>query len=338
MSLQIRTDVVRVARDIVPMWPLSSFIAVNPLAAYEDVPFEKANVPGIALTRPLEGYLSDVHSGRITHQDLVAAVVERAPALLTLADVTMGARAMNAADIAVAELIMPAPSAIAPSAHSVAGGIVDDLTVKWVAAFLDSHPLWPMPHREDGLYAAWRALATHDPDLPRSARRAVRALPVKADDALSSALVRLNIEAADRQSVLRAELASLPGWASHIKWRAEHVGDVNLVEYLAIRMSLRAVLGRQPTITSPPTAADVSSAEPAQRAAELARQLQAGRDPITLETLAQILSLHPSATHPFTLQRAYELHYQKHPLEPAFFARFGPVAAGTVGRLHRHPL
>ncbi|MEO6958305.1 MAG: DUF2309 domain-containing protein, partial [Antricoccus sp.] len=190
-----------------------------------------------------------------------------------------------------------------------ASDIIDDLTVKWVAAFLDSHPLWPMPHREDGLYGAWRTLAAHDPALQRSARRKVKTLPPKADAALSSALVRLNINAADRHAVLRAELASLPGWASHIKWRAEHVGDINLVEYLAVRLSLRAVLGRPPAITPPPEP-DTSPIEPAQRAIRLARHLQAGTDPATIETLAQILSLHPTAAHLFTFQRAYELHYQ----------------------------
>ncbi|MEO6955147.1 MAG: putative inorganic carbon transporter subunit DabA, partial [Antricoccus sp.] len=165
MSLQIRTDVARVSRDIAPMWPLSSFIAINPLAAFEDAPFEEANVPEIALTRTLEAYVADLQSGRITHQDLIAAVIERAPALLTLTDITVADQVMSAAHIAAAELLIPNTSTttLAPAPAPAASDIIDDLTVKWVAAFLDSHPLWPMPHREDGLYAAWRTLAAHDP-------------------------------------------------------------------------------------------------------------------------------------------------------------------------------
>ena len=41
---------------------------------------------------------------------------------------------------------------------------------------------------------------------------------------------------ARRREVLQAHLSALPGWASHLRWRADRRGDVQLVELLAIRL------------------------------------------------------------------------------------------------------
>ncbi len=65
----------------------------------------------------------------------------------------------------------PAPAPATPTDP------VADLVVPWLAAFLDPDPQWQLPERDRGFYAAWRALATHDPRLSRPARRRLRDAP-----------------------------------------------------------------------------------------------------------------------------------------------------------------
>jgi len=305
MSLKIRADVARVARDIVPQWPLHSFIAVNPLGGREGIDFESIRDSGIALTRSTPHYLADVQSGRITRENLSAAVIERIPELRAHS-VRIGSRTISAAKLIVAELTELAPAAETVRA-SQRSDVVDEMTAKWVASFLDPHPLWPMPHRRDGFYAAWRALARHDPAVSRSARRAARTLPARADDAIGHALSELKIGTADADAVLRRQLAGLPGWTAHIKWRAEHVGDIDVVEYLAVRLSLHLVLG-QPVEDATPSPSD-GDESPWTRAIRLVEHLHGGADRGATASVARVLAMHPVRDHPFTFQRAYELQY-----------------------------
>lgn len=312
MTLKIRADVAREARDIIAQWPLNSFIAVNPLGAHEDARFESIQIPGVALTRPVAAYRVDVESGRITPADLMAAVLERIPELRYDHEHT-DPTVLSAVDLVVAELTDPAVSTNSSVAPARSYGRVDELVAKWVAAFLDPHPLWPMPHRSEGLYSAWRTLTVHDPDLPRSARRIARMLPTRPDDAIAYALAQLQgaTQGAtqDVSPALRDELAGLPGWTAHIKWRSEHVGDIDLVEYVAVRLSLRLLLGL-PAIAPPqPPSNDVDGLW--ERATRLVDRLGGSSERITVAVAARALALHPVHDHPFTFQRAYELHYAR---------------------------
>lgn len=136
--------------------------------------------------------------------------------------------------------------------------------IKWCAAFLDEgQAAIAMPGREAGLFAAWRRLAAHDGSVPCLAEIAA-ALPEAADACIVAVLEGMGIAEADVEACLRAHLAALPGWAGFIKWRADspnyawqkkHPAD--LVEYLAIRLSIEQVLvsehagrrlGCQPTV------------------------------------------------------------------------------------------
>ena len=319
MSLAIRADIAREARSIVPQWPLGSFIAVNPAGGREDLPFDSAPEPSFAFTRSIASYRVDIASGRITHDDLLAAVIESLPALHA-DEVVVGGRMMTAADLIVAELLNSTSGKIGGggSGQSIMGSAethpvdpvdpVDELTSSWVAAFLDPEPLWPMPHRQEGFYRAWRALAAHDARLPRSVRRAVKALPLEPDAAVAEALARLSIAPNAASAALRHELAGLPGWTAHIKWRSEHVGDIDLLQYLAVRLSLRSLLGGAAShvgTTAPKGVDDLRG-----RATRLIDHL-GGADPSEYAGVAQMLAFHPVSAHPFTLQRAYELHYSR---------------------------
>jgi uncharacterized protein YbcC (UPF0753/DUF2309 family) len=327
MAVWIRAQVARAAREITPMWPLHSFIAVNPLMDCEAGPFERAGTHGVALTKSRAAYLRDLELGRITERDLRASLRERIPSLSDDAYISVAGVPMRALDLLVTELSVPpttdrgtAGATVLAAAEPLkteppANDKIDDLLTKWVSAFLDPEPLWPMPHRAEGFYAAWRVLAVHDPDLTKRARAGVRQLPQGGEEALVRALEVLGVSRDSVAQVLQRELGRLPGWSAHLKWRAEHVGDIDLLEYLAVRLSARAVCGLAIPVAQGRHQQSMDSDEVWWRSDALSRQLGVEADASNVAALAQILSLHPQAEHVFTLQRAYELHYRDRLLE-----------------------
>ncbi|MBK9306683.1 MAG: DUF2309 domain-containing protein [Nitrospira sp.] len=122
---------------------------------------------------------------------------------------------------------------------------INDQLIKWCEAFLDEgHATWAMPERDKGLYAAWKALASHEwsvCDIPNS-REKIAQLPDYPEDALLESLDAMGIPADLRQDYLSLQLTSLPGWAGFIKWRGEErdypwqqAYPAGLVKFLAIR-------------------------------------------------------------------------------------------------------
>lgn len=118
--------------------------------------------------------------------------------------------------------------------------------IKWCEAFLDEgHATWAMPGRDRGLYAAWKALAALEwsPCGIVDSGRKIAALPEHPEDAVLDSLASLGIPDAMRQDYLALQLATLPGWAGFIKWRAEQTGyawqeayPAGLVKFLAVRL------------------------------------------------------------------------------------------------------
>lgn len=308
MSLLLRVAVASAAHDIVPSWPLDSFIAVNPLAGSEARPFESARSLG-PLTRQRMDYLADHKRGRIVLADLEAAVRLRIPELT--GTVTIGETTLPAARLAALELELDHSQETSSSLRTSPLSRLDEITSRWVAAFLTPDPLWPMPHRERGLYAAWRTLIRHDPSLAPSARRRLRGLPEGPDAGLGWALDQLGVAADDAQRVLALELHQLPGWASHIKWRAEKVGDIDLTSFLAVRFGTRHALQIPPSLVDSVPREHEPAAELQRRAALLAGLLVGERvTPVDISTVARVLAAHPTRDHLFTWQLAYELNYR----------------------------
>ncbi|MFN8217789.1 MAG: DUF2309 domain-containing protein [Solirubrobacterales bacterium] len=251
----LRADVAVAARIVAPIWPLETFIAVNPLGDLEDLPFERA----IALAAEVLGargtldeglFRAAAASGRIAEADLRRAIRRRLSSLATSAGEPADELARGAEDLLVRDLLEgPTPPlprrawlTLAERLDARVAARIDAQTVKWCAAFLDRGSAWAMPGRELGFYPAWRRLGPKDPALPRRARRQLRELPGSAEEALLDALVRLGVERSERRRYLRAHLACLPGWAAHVRWRGEREEGIDLVAFLALRLSIEAAL------------------------------------------------------------------------------------------------
>jgi uncharacterized protein YbcC (UPF0753/DUF2309 family) len=122
---------------------------------------------------------------------------------------------------------------------------INDQLIKWCEAFLDEgHATWAMPEREKGLYAAWKAIASHEWSVCdiKDSRKKIQRLPDYPEDALLESLDAMGIPSELRQDYLSLQLTALPGWAGFIKWRGEErdypwqqAYPAGLVKFLAIR-------------------------------------------------------------------------------------------------------
>lgn len=170
------------------------------------------------------------------------------------------------------------------------GETLNELVIKSCLDFFDEgQSVWQMPGREEGLFAAWSAVAR------RNLRLFIRGLHVKrilaADDTpegvISHVMRELGVPEDDWKQHFTNELTQLHGWAGFIRWRAgaKHYHwsrhyPADLVDYLAIRLVLGLALLREHAQRkgAPATLADLVryvDAHPAE--AYLRREFHGGR-------------------------------------------------------------
>jgi uncharacterized protein YbcC (UPF0753/DUF2309 family) len=219
------------AEAVGSVWPLHSFVTANPLAGFEDEPFQEA-VADAERVLGGDGYPSaDVfrrawESGRID------------PEMLRTELDTHGYDVDPEASLER----MVAGDSMNPAAEATtATDRVDAILTKWLSAFLDrGRAEWPMPNREQGFYEAFRTVARHDGDIP--ANGAIVALP---DDPVDAIRSRLSGCPGGRMTeTLEFHLAALPGWTGLLKQRVAEDGGwqsaypITLEGYLAVRLTL----------------------------------------------------------------------------------------------------
>ena len=177
---------------IAPFWPLKNLIAVNPIAGFEDLPFEKA--------------------------------LKEANAYFQQKDMPEGMQQVNRQ------------------------------TIKWLQVFFDEgQTTIKMPYRNQGLLNSLLSLfifdtQLHQNDLNKQAW--IKSLPCDAEKIIIESLHCLNIVDEDKEQFLTLALTTLPGWACHIKYRAnwtdhkecEYEHSVKENEYLAVRLILMCLI------------------------------------------------------------------------------------------------
>jgi len=252
---------VRRAATVLPTsWPLETFIAVNPLAGLEELPFEEAGHRSAALygapaTLPADEFRRLYDAGRIRRDDLLAAAADRVDlSLTTVVGHAADGRPVTVGDLVVADLFAPGaddgatvpagatPLTLAGRCDQTLGTdlarTVDDEAARWTATVVGAGAGgWDPPGLERGAYEAWRPLAVHDRRLPRRARRLLAAAPDDARAALVDGLAWC-ADDADRVALLQAHLLALPGWAALLHGR----GTGELLGYLAVRVVLERAL------------------------------------------------------------------------------------------------
>jgi hypothetical protein len=225
-TIQDRID--KAATTVGSVWPIHSFVTANPLSGFEDLPFDEAVTQaadllgGRGYPTP-ETFRAALEAGQIDPELLDAELTERGyeatpETLLERMDTT----------------VVSAPP-------ETAAERVDQVLTKWLSAFLDEgRATWSMPNREAGFYAAFRAVAEYDDDVPDEG--VVADLPETPTETIETVLEPY--PASQWVPIFEEQLAALPGWTGFIKQRADaedawqSAYPVTLTGYLAARLAL----------------------------------------------------------------------------------------------------
>jgi len=213
-------------------WPLHSFVTANPLAGFEDEEFHEAVEKGKSLFGA-SGY-PDVSVFRGAWEE--GRIYE---------EVLRQKLSKKGYDDTELTSLLDRMEEDAPTTRSCPEKWeeVDAVLSKWLAAFFDQGCAeWSMPNREEGFYAAWREVAPHDGQLPDLSSD----LPESPAATVESFVSEYPAE--DWEGIFRSQFASLPGWTSLIRWRAESDDPwqsecpITIVGYLAVRLAVSDAL------------------------------------------------------------------------------------------------
>lgn len=237
-------------RAIAPAWPLTATVAVNAFLGQigetlETTSARLARIGGMRLALPRQHYRQKIVAGEITDEDLSSALTARACGLdldalkaAVTEDVALPRALPTIADLAARHSGQDWPALIADRIGSFAAGFFDEGQALWAAS------------TRNGLYAAWRAFATHDltPEILGLAGFGahVAETPETAQGAIERAAVRLGL-GRDPGTYFHQLLLCLGGWAQHarhLQWKAELNGhtDTTALELLAMRLVFEEAL------------------------------------------------------------------------------------------------
>jgi len=251
---------------IPPLWPLRSFVAVNPFLGLREHRFLDAMQEADRLFHgrglmPLSFYREQYAQGRITEPDLRSAIAEAPDAL---GRPELGERPAEALLGAVLHEA-PAGAGLPPRVETLAealdrledsrlAAVITDEISKWCAARFDwGQAAWAQPWRELAPWPAWReaALVDRAPELRGIAgfRDYVAGLPDEPWAAIATVLAQLGVAPGDAAELLTRELASIAGWAGHVQGLVRAASfegreDDSLVHLLAIRLAFDGALDR----------------------------------------------------------------------------------------------
>ncbi|MGH9164809.1 MAG: putative inorganic carbon transporter subunit DabA, partial [Acidimicrobiales bacterium] len=259
---ELLADVSKAAEIIAPLWPLTSFVAVNPLVGLQHLPFDDATAVARRWLRArthltLVAFREAHTRGVSTDADLRRAIIEADPTLASPLSFEIGDRTVDAVEIVRLDLLVGPDDKPRDTSRDRLGrtGVetvraVSELVAAWCAVFVDeAHVPWPMPRREDGFFLAWRELAPHDRRLRRLAgptgMQWLAQLPDHPVEALAASLDALDVHS-DRVDALREHLGRLPGWAGYARWNDEwappdqHRPAFHLLDLLAVQVAATA--------------------------------------------------------------------------------------------------
>jgi uncharacterized protein YbcC (UPF0753/DUF2309 family) len=215
VSPEIRSAIDDACARVAPLWPLRSFVAVNPFLGFTDRPFEEACA---AMRRTAR---ADMLPGGTTEPPADAA-----PVIATVADVLDGLAGGD-------------------RQASLTAFMTDEVS-RWCAAYFDEgQAVWRAPSRRLGLYAGWKAAMVYDRNAEamgvRGFRRTVAAAPDVPVAAIAHVVDALSIPDGATADYLFRALYDVRGWAAyarHIVWtRGLHgEADDTLVQLLAVRV------------------------------------------------------------------------------------------------------
>ncbi|HET7487270.1 MAG TPA: DUF2309 domain-containing protein [Acidimicrobiales bacterium] len=329
---QLLAEISEAAQIIAPLWPLTSFVAVNPLLGLQHLPFDDATAVARRWLRArthltMKAYREGHAKGATTDADLRRAMTDVAPELALLPGVDVGDRTVEALEIVRLDLLhgpddRPRDTSGDRVGRADVGAVraLSQLVAAWCAVFVDEAGVpWPMPGRERGFFHAWRALAPHDRRLRRLAGHAGMAwlaqLPDDPLDALAASLESLGV-AGNHVDALREHLGRLPGWAGyarfHDEWaRPDHDRpSLHLVDLVAVQVAATAAAAHG-VPAGPPRRRDESDREHLDdRVAAVVAALGRPDDPLVASAVRGVLQQVPPPVRKTMWLEAHEGNFR----------------------------
>lgn len=239
-----------------PLWPLDSFVAVNPFVGLTGKPFGEvcalmSRITHGSMLMSVDYFRQQFAACRITTRDLAAAIAQ--------------SKAPTTPAALLAWLKEPAPAqtagvpCLADTATAQCGGnwsaLVTGETSKWCAAYFDEgQSAWRLPWKKRPLFAAWQqaALIDANPELlgMKGFRKYVASLPEDGAAAVHHMLGTLGLSGEQCELYLHRLLLTLPGWSSYVQYQVREKAmhgtyDESLLELLAVRLAFETQILRQ---------------------------------------------------------------------------------------------
>lgn len=333
----VRSEVAAAVEIAAPLWPLSSFVAVNPLGGMESMQFDEAAAVaarwlGARAHLPLADYRDDHERGLSRLADLEYAVHERLAELCAGPSVEVEGRLVSVADVVVADLLHGPEGPMVPRTGTQLEALgradlallVDAVVADRVSEFLTGHTGAPTGATTDGGFAEhWRRRVIDDARLRRLLPDAVLTwlveLPSDPARTIGAVLVVDGLERSRWTDELRAHVGRLPGWIGLARWRNdwaspdEPVAHITPLDIVALRVALEGavlvMLGVRPG-HRPLSGADT---EPDEHGEILERRVTAVASVLAprgavrdRETIRRILARYPADLRPSLWLRAQE--------------------------------
>ncbi len=248
---QVRQLADAAGRKIAPVWPLDSFVAVNPYLGLIDQSFSQASgylgaIAGERTFMDHDWYAAQWRDGRLTREHIEQAVEQlgHPVAVETVISALESPRKTGS----------PVPMLVEkldrPGAAPISIFVVDQISHFLAAHFDRGQAIWTTPDESESLYTAWREYTLID----RSARAAglgeargyLREVPADPIEAITWAIETLQLPASVHADYLFAALKSINGWAAYCRyrqWGAELTGGTcdDLTDLLAVRLVWEAL-------------------------------------------------------------------------------------------------
>ena len=242
-----------------PLWPLDSFVAVNPYMGLAQEPFDKSMhslnaLAGIKSTLAMEHYWNAMDTGALSSGDISEVLLATGNNTTTqnlydfledFAQYTVDQRE-------------PKIKTFAETAGKQDGNgwqeFVVDRRSHWAAAHFDRHQaMWKTAQSHIGLFKAWKIEASIDlaPEVMglKGFRKMVRELPDDHLKVASMALDELDITEELLETYLQALSLRMPGWSGYVAkrdWEDNLNGQTGTFreEFLAVQLAWEMCLKR----------------------------------------------------------------------------------------------
>lgn len=239
---------VAASQRIAPLWPLKSFVAVNPMLGFTDTPFTQAahtlgRTGATQAMMPKTYFVQAIKDQRLRDRHIDTALSElQLKSCFTVGDVHRRLANMKEEQRSALKTLVDVAS---NENNADWTGFFTDRISSWAAGYFDEgQSTWRGPWRHEQPYAAWRAQAMIDrtPDIMglKGFRKAIADLPGDPAATLLETVRRLGLPASSYTLYFHRLLTDIAGWAGHARYRGWlnelHGGAPEKVaELLAIR-------------------------------------------------------------------------------------------------------